>query len=74
MQMLTLFPVPISDEEIRAVIGVEGTTAGMLANKFKARLSDPNIKAAFVTSLKRLVENKTGPGGTKTLFLKKTPQ
>ena len=61
---------PITDQEILAVIGPEGTTAGILANKFKARLVDPAVKAAFVASLRRLVENRPGPGGAKTLYLR----
>jgi hypothetical protein len=61
--------VPISDEEILAVIGPEGITTAQLANIFKARLADKDVKLLFVASLKRLVEG--GGGGSKLLFKKK---
>lgn len=61
--------VPISDQEILAVIGPEGTTTAALAGLFKVRLADKKIKEMFVVSLKRLVENR--PGQSKLLYKRK---
>jgi hypothetical protein len=65
--MLTKDTVPITDEEILAAIPDEGTTTGALATTFKTRLGNAQVKAKFVVSLKRLVENRGG----KMLFRRK---